>query len=141
MKNSDKTYLSFFGSTVYPDFGFKGTPKGYPLSFLWGVGVLPKKDPARVCLQDGQLVLKGRYQPKHCESLLRKYIKARCRKEVVGTQQGAATPLRQGERGGNGRVGLCKDRERWKALQKKISQRNGLSKRWHFERDGKLKIG
>merc|ERR1712187_227629 len=24
---------------------------------------------------DGQLILKGRYQPKHCESLLRKYIK------------------------------------------------------------------
>lgn len=48
---------------VLAEFGTEGSVAGQATSRSEGGGA------------DGQLILKGRYQPKHCESLLRKYIK------------------------------------------------------------------
>ena len=45
---------------VLAEFGTEGAIAGTATARAEGQG------------QDGQLVLKGRYQPKHCESLLRK---------------------------------------------------------------------
>jgi translation initiation factor 2 subunit 2 len=48
---------------VLAEFGTEGSIAGAATTRAEGQG------------QDGQLILKGRYLPKHCESLLRKYIK------------------------------------------------------------------
>eukprot|EP00933_Yihiella_yeosuensis_P035251 TRINITY_DN2876_c1_g1_i1.p1 TRINITY_DN2876_c1_g1~~TRINITY_DN2876_c1_g1_i1.p1 ORF type:complete len:226 (+),score=61.70 TRINITY_DN2876_c1_g1_i1:77-754(+) len=48
---------------VLAEFGTEGSIAGAATTRAEGAG------------QDGQLILKGRYLPKHCESLLRKYIK------------------------------------------------------------------
>lgn len=48
---------------VLAEFGTEGSVAGTATSRSEGSG------------SDGQLILKGRYLPKHCESLLRKYIK------------------------------------------------------------------
>lgn len=50
-------------SFVLAEFGTEGSIAGAATTRSEGQG------------QDGQLILKGRYLPKHCESLLRKYIK------------------------------------------------------------------
>merc|ERR1712039_66897 len=50
-------------SYVLAEFGTEGSVAGAATSRAEGAGA------------DGQLILKGRYLPKHCESLLRKYIK------------------------------------------------------------------
>ena len=65
---------------VLAEFGTEGSIAGSATTRAEGQG------------QDGQLVLKGRYQPKHCESLLRKYIK-----EYVTCQmcKSSATTLRK----------------------------------------------
>ncbi|CAE8592527.1 unnamed protein product, partial [Polarella glacialis] len=48
---------------VLAEFGTEGSIAGAATTRAEGAGA------------DGQLILKGRYLPKHCESLLRKYIK------------------------------------------------------------------
>merc|ERR1712048_1110539 len=48
---------------VLAEFGTEGSLSGTATTRSQGSG------------SDGQLILKGRYLPKHCESLLRKYIK------------------------------------------------------------------
>jgi len=59
MKRPVEHVLSF----VLAEFGTEGSIAGAATTRAEGAGA------------DGQLILKGRYLPKHCESLLRKYIK------------------------------------------------------------------
>lgn len=65
---------------VLAEFGTEGSVAGSATTRAEGQG------------QDGQLVLKGRYQPKHCESLLRKYIKEYVTCEMC---KSASTTLRK----------------------------------------------
>ncbi|CAK9046594.1 unnamed protein product [Durusdinium trenchii] len=65
---------------VLAEFGTEGAIAGTATARAEGQGA------------DGQLVLKGRYQPKHCESLLRKYIKEYVTCEMC---KSAATTLRK----------------------------------------------
>jgi len=65
---------------VLAEFGTEGSIAGAATTRSEGQG------------QDGQLILKGRYLPKHCESLLRKYIKEYVTCEMC---KSAATQLKK----------------------------------------------
>merc|ERR1719220_1906151 len=76
MKRPSDHVVSF----VLAEFGTEGSVAGSATARAEGAGA------------DGQLILKGRYLPKHCESLLRKYIKEYVTCEMC---KSAATELKR----------------------------------------------